>query len=86
MNHLKFYERNVLIIESDILIIIGFSKGIKIFAEEKNIILNDSNFYRCIDPLVKILVNTPHTIIFAVDDVSIHRVEFLIRRCHGVRI
>jgi hypothetical protein len=43
-------------------------------------------FYRCIYPSVKIFLNTSHTITFAVDDVSINRVEFIIRRCNGVRI
>jgi len=35
---------------------------------------------------VKILEDTGHTIIFVVDDVSIERVEFIIRRCIGVSI
>jgi hypothetical protein len=38
---------------------------------------------RCIDPFVKILVNTAHTIIFEVDEVVINRAEFIIRRCNG---
>jgi hypothetical protein len=37
----------------------------------------------CVDSIVKILVNTAHTIIFTVDDVAIDRVEFIIRRCNG---
>lgn len=41
---------------------------------------------RCVDPTVKILVNTGHTIIFEVNDAIINRAEFLIRRCNGVRI
>ncbi len=41
---------------------------------------------RCIDHVVKILLNTPQTIIFSVDDYAIDRVEFLIRRCNSVRI
>ncbi len=47
---------------------------------------NYIDFYRCVDSIVKILVNTAHTIIFTVDDVAIDRVEFIIRRCSGVSI
>ncbi len=43
-------------------------------------------YYRCIDPIVKILENTGHTIIFVIDEVSIDRIEFIIRRCSGVSI
>lgn len=37
----------------------------------------------CVDPLVKILETSRDRIIFVVDDVTINRVEFLIRRCQN---
>jgi hypothetical protein len=64
------------------LIIIGFCNSIKIFREKR--VLNYIDFYRCIEPIVTILVNTTHTIMFTVDDGAINRVEFIIRRCNGV--
>lgn len=35
----------------------------------------------CVDDTAKILVHNRHSIVFAVDDVVIRRVEFIIRRC-----
>ena len=41
---------------------------------------------RCVDPLVKILETSRDRMIFIVDDVTINRVEFLLRRCQNVNI
>ncbi|CAF3795996.1 unnamed protein product [Rotaria magnacalcarata] len=38
---------------------------------------------RCVYSTIRILENTGHKIIFTVDDVAIHRIEFIIRRCNG---
>ncbi len=81
MNHSKFSGLNEFIIIFYIHIITGFYKGMTTFAER----LTDMYSSRCIDPFVKILVNTAHTIIFEVDEVVINRAEFIIRRCNGVR-
>lgn len=86
MNHLKYSGLNEFIMQFDIHIIIGFYKGITIFTWQMHTKLSRFCFCRCVDSLVKILVNTAHTIIFTSDDTLINRVEFIIRRCDGVRI
>ncbi|CAF0881573.1 unnamed protein product [Adineta ricciae] len=45
--------------------------------------LNYWFFQECVDPVVEILERTARQIVFIVDDVSIKRVEFIIRRCHS---
>ena len=85
MNRLKFFGQNVLTINLVIPLIIGFYQSTN-FNSIDHSMRKRFSFFSCIESRVTIRENRPDSIVFYVDDTATSRVEFILRRCHGVRI